>query len=359
VYYSRGTLLCTMASPDSSPASHPREQVRSEPFPNVVVAARALACAFDAPVTAHGYAPRLYEVMARFLVGKSWTDRQDLASLLLAADPWLSSLGEPGEAWRRCSPFERDRATAAAERLIVAGWPRCVALEEGAELQVHRPLSSQILEEVKATRRLVDELVAEKAALSGGCMTSAGETHATVEVPWLRPGQLLVIKLPQQASKPAMARLRAVAEDVIRRAKEGPTCAVVEGGVTMEVLGTPLNGATADFKSAFQDIEWDTLDAQGILDVVARALGRDPVNPTAEDLVFDILCLRGDLEDALESRRWIPVEERLPDEGLTVLTWSRKVGFDGGYELSQAWASLSPGPVTHWQPLPEPPQEGS
>lgn len=39
---------------------------------------------------------------------------------------------------------------------------RFLVLDGGAQLQVHRPLSSEILEEVKALRQLVDELVASK-----------------------------------------------------------------------------------------------------------------------------------------------------------------------------------------------------
>ena len=68
-----------------------------------------------------------------------------------------------------------------------------------------------------------------------------------------------------------------------------------------------------------------------------------------------------------EERRWIPVEERLPEVGSSVLVaWSHEE--DKNQAISQAWydplgkfmslEDMEFPNVTHWQPLPAPPSEG-
>lgn len=66
-----------------------------------------------------------------------------------------------------------------------------------------------------------------------------------------------------------------------------------------------------------------------------------------------------------EKRRWIPVTERLPAEGMRVLAASEGV-FSGEAYLScegvwmrsygVVWVSLVDMPVTHWMPLPDAPE---
>ena len=71
-----------------------------------------------------------------------------------------------------------------------------------------------------------------------------------------------------------------------------------------------------------------------------------------------------------EERRWIPVEERLPEPDKQVLAivsgrWEN-ITFDRAYELMswssdegwimEAWPELEDPEVTHWKPLPEPPE---
>lgn len=66
-----------------------------------------------------------------------------------------------------------------------------------------------------------------------------------------------------------------------------------------------------------------------------------------------------------EKRRWIPVTERLPAEGMRVLAASEGV-FSGEAYLScegvwmrsygVVWVSVVDVPVTHWMPLPDKPE---
>ena len=72
-----------------------------------------------------------------------------------------------------------------------------------------------------------------------------------------------------------------------------------------------------------------------------------------------------------EERRWIPVGERLPEPDKKVLAivsgrWEN-ITFDRAYELMswssdegwimEAWPELEDPEVTHWMPLPKPPEE--
>lgn len=61
-------------------------------------------------------------------------------------------------------------------------------------------------------------------------------------------------------------------------------------------------------------------------------------------------------------RRWIPCSERLPEDGELVLTYKNKRFEVQEYEKRRnGWISggwfWSFGTVTHWQPLPEPPEK--
>ena len=67
-----------------------------------------------------------------------------------------------------------------------------------------------------------------------------------------------------------------------------------------------------------------------------------------------------DITDAFTKARWIPVEERLPEEGVRVLVFDKAFRQPemGTYYAADGWggdeiAMLDP---THWMPLPEPPE---
>ncbi len=66
--------------------------------------------------------------------------------------------------------------------------------------------------------------------------------------------------------------------------------------------------------------------------------------------------LRAEVERLKEARRWIPVEERLPETRDPVLTlWVSGMQSVKQYDEQHCWNTGAQ--VTHWMPLPEPPKE--
>ena len=66
--------------------------------------------------------------------------------------------------------------------------------------------------------------------------------------------------------------------------------------------------------------------------------------------------------EEVQQRRWIPVEERLPEEKQRVIVRCERVGTSVGWILWGNWMTdIGPGAgkVTHWMPLPQPPKEAS
>ena len=64
-----------------------------------------------------------------------------------------------------------------------------------------------------------------------------------------------------------------------------------------------------------------------------------------------------------ERTRWVPVTERLPEVGRKVLiSWTAngEICFDTAFRLIDGWSATHwelSADVTHWMPLPEPPEE--
>jgi hypothetical protein len=65
--------------------------------------------------------------------------------------------------------------------------------------------------------------------------------------------------------------------------------------------------------------------------------------------------------DDITPQRWIPVEERLPDDGVRVLAWDRhgeclRVAYIDSIFYAVGFDDDTPICVSHWMPLPEPPE---
>ena len=64
--------------------------------------------------------------------------------------------------------------------------------------------------------------------------------------------------------------------------------------------------------------------------------------------------------EEVQQMRWIPVEERLPEEKQRVIVRCERVGTSVGWILWGNWMTdIGPGAgkVTHWMPLPKAPKE--
>lgn len=58
---------------------------------------------------------------------------------------------------------------------------------------------------------------------------------------------------------------------------------------------------------------------------------------------------------------WIPVEERLPEDGVRMLAWDSREGCARVAYIDSIWHMVgfdedTPICVSHWMPLPEPPK---
>ncbi len=68
--------------------------------------------------------------------------------------------------------------------------------------------------------------------------------------------------------------------------------------------------------------------------------------------------------DVEPAKRWIPCSEKMPEEGEDVLLWDSfdKTTFTGHYYKYDGWTvdgydvGRFPFDITHWRPLPEPPE---
>ena len=82
-------------------------------------------------------------------------------------------------------------------------------------------------------------------------------------------------------------------------------------------------------------------------------------NPEEQEWVKDECIRQAHAMPSVNVGEWISIDERLPDNGETVLTVDNE-----GYMIVASWYELGgwflpvcrANPVTHWMPLPEPPK---
>ena len=93
------------------------------------------------------------------------------------------------------------------------------------------------------------------------------------------------------------------------------------------------------------------------IDAIGKARHKDIV--TLGGLYLENKSLKAELARLREAARWIPVEERLPENNNAVLV------IDGGHSIVEGsyvlgrWVAFSEGRYihpTHWRPRPEPPE---
>ena len=115
-------------------------------------------------------------------------------------------------------------------------------------------------------------------------------------------------------------------------------------------------------------------------------MGTDCTYPSDKEIEESVLFLKGASNDAEISAlrqqdvadkdvgKWISVKDRLPDymgEVLVIVSGKphENITLDGAYEIAEydpvegwileMWPEWCSGVVTHWMPLPEPPEDGT
>lgn len=90
--------------------------------------------------------------------------------------------------------------------------------------------------------------------------------------------------------------------------------------------------------------------------------GRPPYPVVTQEIIDRLAAYEdtGFTPEEVQQMRWIPVEERLPEEKQRVIVRCERVGTSVGWILWGNWMTdIGPGAgkVTHWMPLPKAPKE--
>ena len=99
------------------------------------------------------------------------------------------------------------------------------------------------------------------------------------------------------------------------------------------------------------------IDADAVLDRYYAEYERQDICGGAEDREWLMKCLN-EAPTLTPPNEWVSVEERLPEEKQRVIVRCERVGTSVGWILWGRWMTdIGPdaGEVTHWMPLPAPP----
>ena len=98
------------------------------------------------------------------------------------------------------------------------------------------------------------------------------------------------------------------------------------------------------------------IDKGAMLDLIIEAKRTDPETGSFAEWLAEYLVEH--LPTLTQPNEWVRVEERLPEEKQRVIVRCERVGTSVGWILWSNWMTdIGPGAgkVTHWMPLPAPP----
>lgn len=131
----------------------------------------------------------------------------------------------------------------------------------------------------------------------------------------------------------------------------------------MERLTHDADFGLEDWEETLFFVKSDPNGAYNILDI-ARFQGEAEFDEILKNIALRLAAYEdtGLAPEEVQQMRWIPVEERLPEEKQRVIARCERVGTSVGWILWGNWMTdIGPGAgkVTHWMPLPQPPKEAS
>ena len=131
----------------------------------------------------------------------------------------------------------------------------------------------------------------------------------------------------------------------------------------MERLTHDADVGLEDWEETLFFVKSDPSGAYNILDI-ARFQGEAEFDEILKNIALRLAAYEdtGFTPEEVQQMRWIPVEERLPEEKQRVIVRCERVGTSVGWILWGNWMTdIGPGAgkVTHWMPLPQPPKEES
>lgn len=129
----------------------------------------------------------------------------------------------------------------------------------------------------------------------------------------------------------------------------------------MERLTHDVDFGLEDWEETLFFVKSDPSGAYNILDI-ARFQGEAEFDEILKNIALRLAAYEdtGLAPVEVQQMRWIPVEERLPEEKQRVIVRCEHVGTSVGWILWGRWMTdIGPhaGDVTHWMPLPKAPKE--